>query len=165
MSKKATWFWVTVMSVVLCVSIFIGRTKAQDVVTVCRDTDIAENMFLFTIPEEWNNPDLASWTALGAGYEMIDATTIRVQALEEWGVYGEGQPEWILAVKVGQALVTSGDYSVIVTGDANTRPCNRPVDAPPKAATCPSIAIDGVTGKPYCYEPLANGLVPIPPAH
>lgn len=108
------------------------RGADEEYATVCRQAD-NPTQFIFHVPASWNNPDLPSWWALGSDYEMLDETTIRVTALQEVEIYGEGFPQWEQDLQIGQALVGSWDYRQITTGDQNSPLCI--VDAPPATET------------------------------
>ena len=140
MMRKLDWptigmafLWILV---ILWMLIYHKANASDDLVTVCRDAQ-SPTQFMFHIPAEWNNPELPSWWALGDGYWMIDDTTIQVDALTQIESYGEGFPQWEQDLRVGQALVGSGDYSVIVVGDENTPFCGALVE--PTATSEPTI--------------------------
>lgn len=136
---------------------------AQDAPTVCREPE-ALNQFVFHIPATWNDPDLPSWTALGDGYAMDNETTIRIDALTQVEIYGEGFPQWEQDLRVGQALVFSYDYTMIVIGDDQTPLCDAfgyppPMDTSSIAQNrlnanvvgiCPMYAIDATHGGMVC---------------
>lgn len=135
--------------VILWMLIYHKANASDDLVTVCRDAQ-SPTQFMFHIPAEWNNPELPSWWALGDGYWMVDDTTIQVDALIEGEVesYGEGFPQWEQDLRVGQALVGSGDYSVIVVGDENTPFCGVPVEPTAMPEPVPTVEYQQPVSQP-----------------
>ena len=128
-----------IVVLVLIAGIQMSITHAQDAAQpiVCRDVDYGYGSFVIRIPPEWNNPDLASWWVLADGFgayaEPADGVTFRADALTRVDVYGEGNPQWEQDLKVGDVVVGSGDYSVIVVANQNTPECDSndyPVIAP-----------------------------------
>lgn len=130
-----------ILWIIVIIIIINFPAKAQDnIPTVCRDNNDT-TLFIFHIPSEWNNPDLPSWWAWGSFYQPINDTTIIVTASQEVEIYGEGFPQWEQDLRVGQALVGSGDYSIILVGDANTALCDVPTQSPTENAPMPTVEL------------------------
>lgn len=117
------FFWgLVILAVILSIiGILYDVHAEEDTATVCRTVD---GQFRFHIPASWNDPDKASWWALGDGLSMLDETTVLLDPLTSVEIYGEGFPQWEQDLRVGQALVGSGDYSIILVGDINSSSCD-----------------------------------------
>jgi len=112
----------------------------DDPVSVCQ---LPDGRFEFSFPEAWNNPDLPSWQALGSNYDyQMGSASIIVNPLQEVEIYGEGFPEWEQNLKIGQALLFSGDYAIITVADASTPLCATITPTPAQNAANDRVAIN-----------------------
>lgn len=174
---KASTFWGLIGLLILILAAVASiPAKAQDLPQpiVCRDTDYGYGSFVIRTPVEWDNPDLASWWVLADGFgAYADGVpdVYRADALTHVDIYGEGNPQWMQDLKVGDVVVGSGDYEVIVVANQDTAECDAndfpvaPASTPePDNSTCTAVAVNSANGEAYCYTPQANGVVPLPPA-
>lgn len=102
----------------------IVPVRAQDAApTICRDPEIP-TQFVFHVPAAWNDPDIGSWSVLASALSEIDSTTFRADPITQVETYGEGYPDWQYKIKVGQVVIFSADYSLIVFADDQTPLCD-----------------------------------------
>lgn len=150
-----------IASVLFVVSI---STVAQDApITVCRDPRFAAVRF------EFHNIPL-DWFVLGSDAPNWSYTADAVAMYPDVGVI-------VADADTQPASLFTYDSVVSVVGDADSPLCDpslSPVQdegleivitpTPATLTACTDSAINGVTGQSYCYTPLANGVIPIPPA-
>lgn len=146
--------WIILMSILLLG--MVTPARAQDAAlqpVICRDADYGYGSFVIRVPSEWNNPDLASWWVLADGFGAYanpsDGVTFRADALTHVDVYGEGNPQWMQDLQIGDLVVGSGDYSVIVVANQTTVECDEndyPVSTPvpPVPTLVPTTQVQSV---------------------
>lgn len=143
-------------------AILPSAARAQDVPYVCRDPLYETPRFEFrNLPVDlfvYDNDDGYWYVADGA---TQDGTTIIADALSQ-------DRDGYLA---GTATLGTDKQAFLLVGDASSPLCDAtPAPTPISAknaqveTTCPAVATNRTTGQPYCYQPLAGGVIPIPAA-
>ncbi len=103
---------IVMIIVFICVILNIIPTKAQDTITVCRDTTVEIPRFIFRgLPASWLDGSEAWWSLVDGGGIVGD--TYVADALTEY------EDESL----IGTATIGSTDYSIEVRGDENTAVC------------------------------------------
>lgn len=136
-----------VVLVLVAAILFTTPTKAADIMpTVCRDTDYPAGIrYEFrNIPENWI--DVTGYWYVADDGNMLQtnvSNTFVADALTSYPMDTSG-------IKVGEAVFSSGDSTIILRGTSDTFPCDQLSATTPEPTPCPAWAINGGTGELVC---------------
>ncbi|MCA0453421.1 MAG: hypothetical protein LCI00_05560 [Chloroflexi bacterium] len=114
----------------------------------------------------------AHW--MGSGFDFITVVGRHPRALS---IIGEGDPpelpdllgfgRWDESIPGIEDVVETVHLPITLPGiepcDASPMP-EEPLVEPTRPPVCLATAINSATGEPYCYQPTASGVIPLPPA-